>query len=250
MEPGYHIPRGLVLQVLWAGLMGKPRELREEAQAFVRGIHPPPLILGEECIPKSGPFLLLMNHYCRPGFAVWWLALSISSRLGMPHTWVSASEWTAPDRWYGPMKTGVSGWIFGRLAKVYGLLSMPPMPPNPREAERRAAAVRRVLTYVERQPEAVVCMAPEGRDVGRGRLGWPTSGAGRFISLLAARGLQILPVGGWEEGGTLVIRFGEPYRLEPIRAAGEREGTDKRMAEAVMRSIARLLPEDMRGEFG
>lgn len=250
MGPRYLIPRDIVFKILWAGLSGKRRDLRLDARACMRGIQPRPRILGQECIPTCGPFLLVTNHYQRPGFAVWWQALSISARLTMPHTWVIASEWTAPGRWYEPLKAGLSHFLFGRLARVYGLISMPPMPPSPRDVEDRAAAVRRALAYLESQPKAVLCMAPEGRDMGTGGLGWPPSGAGRFIALLAARGLWILPAGGWEEGRELLIRFGDPFRLEKHQTKERREEMDHRIAGTVMKRIAEQLPETMRGEFG
>lgn len=250
MEPWYHIPGDMVIKILWAVLSGRRRDLRLDARACIRGFRPPVRILGEECIPSGGPFLLVMNHYQRPGFAVWWQALSVSARLRMPHIWIIASRWTASGRWYEPVKVGISRFLFGRLAGIYGLASMPPMPPNPQDVEARAAAVRNVLAYVESQPQAVVCMAPEGRDVSTGGLGWPPSGAGRFISLLAARGLAILPVGGWEEGGELKIHFGPLFRLERPQAGGKREELDRLIAETVMKRIARVLPEAMRGEFG
>ncbi len=250
MYPGYHTPRDLVLKVIGAGLRGKRRDLHHDAQAFVQGIRPPLRSLGEDLIPRRGPFLLVVNHYYRPGFAVWWLALGVSSLLPMPHTWVTASEWTAPGRWYEQAKTGATRFLFQRLAEVYGLLSMPPMPPRPKEVEERARSVRRALAYVESQPEAVLCLAPEGRDVDPRGPGQPPPGTGRFISLLTRGGMPILPVGGWEQGGELVIRFGEPYRLErTAEGAGTKEETDRRTAQTVMRSIAALLPLPLRGEF-
>jgi hypothetical protein len=124
------------------------------------------------------------------------------------------------------------------------------MPPRPQDVEKRAGAVRAALAYVEDQPKAAICLAPEGRDMPGGNLGWPPSGVGRFISLLTARGLPLLPVGGWEEQGELVLHFGPPFRLEPPPpGTKDRDARDRLIAQAVMKSIAGLLPEPMRGEF-
>jgi hypothetical protein len=245
----YQYPPNLVFKMAWAGLTGGRRDFYADARAFIKTMTPPLRVMGNECIPARGPFLLLMNHYYRPGFEVWWLSLAISSRLPMEHSWVTASEWTAAGKWYEPLKGTVSRFLFRRLAGMYGFLPMPPMPPRPQDVMARADAVRMALRYVESHPQAGLCLAPEGRDIG-GHLGWPPPGAGRFISLLAARGLHILPVGGWEQEGQLVIQFGAPYRLENEVPGGMKgEGRDRAVAQVVMKSIASLLPESMRGEF-
>jgi hypothetical protein len=250
MSAAYRFPPGLAIQVTVAALFGARRGLRGDARRCIETLRPPVCFLGEENIPASGPFLLLMNHYYRPGFAVWWLSLAVSSRLQAEHAWVIASQWTAAGKWYGPLREAASRLLFTRLAKVYGFLPMPPMPPRPEDTMARADAVRAVLSYVESHPQSALCLAPEGRDILDGRLGWPASGAGRFIALLAAR-MPILPVGGWEQDGVLTVRFGAPYRLKiPVINGGQmtRE-RDRLVSGTVMRSIAALLPESMRGEF-
>ncbi|HEY6074710.1 MAG TPA: hypothetical protein VIV15_15330, partial [Anaerolineales bacterium] len=135
--------------------------------------------------------------------------------------------------------------------KVYGFLPMPPMPPRTQDTVARASAVRAVLSHVEAHPQSALCLAPEGRDLLDGQLSWPPSGAGRFILLLAARGMPVLPVGGWEQDGALQVRFGEPYRLKiPVIDGWQMtKERDRLAAGIVMRSIAALLPESMRGEF-
>jgi hypothetical protein len=206
--------------------------------------------MGVEHIPAHGPGLILMNHYHRPGFNVWWLSMAVSSRLSMPHTWMMSAEWTAPGKWYEPLKRTWSRAIFRRLAAVYGFLLMPPMPPRPRDVAERAASVRAALTYVERTEDPVLCLAPEGRDMPGGILGRPASGTGRFLSLLATRGMPILPVGGWEEDGRLTVHFGRGFELDAAASPRVRSAARDRMAEEiVMRNIARLLPESLRGEF-
>jgi hypothetical protein len=91
--------------------------------------------------------------------------------------------------------------------------------------------------------------APEGRDnIPSGALTWPPSGAGRFLALVAAKGLNILPAAGWEQAGELRIRFGPAYRLDiPKKLSNDEK--DRLASERVMRSIAELLPENLRGDF-
>jgi hypothetical protein len=91
-------------------------------------------------------------------------------------------------------------------------------------------------------------------DMPGGVLGWPPSGAGRFVSLLAAGGTHILPAATWEQDGQLMIRFGAPYRLRVKHQHGPSadvrgEARDRLAAYTIMKSIAALLPKSMRGEF-
>jgi 1-acyl-sn-glycerol-3-phosphate acyltransferase len=251
MYPKYEFPRRLFVRVAVDMLLGRRRDFRLDASACIRSLQPPLRVLGAEHIPARGPCLLVMNHYARPGFAVWWLSMAVSSLLPAQHAWMIAARWTAPDQWYEPLKELYSGFVSRRLAHTYGFLRMPPMPPRPQETLERAAAVRAALRYVEHTPEAVLCLAPEGRDMPEGRLGMPPEGVGRFISWLASRGLPLLPAGGWEQAGALTVRFGPPYRLEErlLPESGRPGQRDHNAARIVMQSIACLLPESLRGEF-
>jgi hypothetical protein len=248
MYPKYEYPTHLYFKLIYAMLLRRRRDFHVDALGCIRTLDPPLRILGSEHIPPLGPCLVVMNHYSRPGFRVWWLSMAISSLLTMPHAWIIASEWTAPGQWYEPLKETWSRFVSQRLAHTYGFLRMPPMPPRPQDVAERAASVRAALNYVEKTPNAVLCIAPEGRDMPEGRLGWPASGTGRFLSLLAECGLLIVPVGGWEEAGALTVRFGAGYRLE-VQRGTRAEVRDRLATEIVMRSLAGLLPESLRGEF-
>ena len=250
MYPRYEIPRKLVFQVAGAVLSGGRRDLHADAAVCVAALGPALRVLGGENIPQVGPALIVMNHYQRPGFKVWWLSLVVSSLLPMQHTWLMSAEWTAPGVWYEPLKSAASRALFRKLAGVYGFLLMPPMPPRPQDVAERASSVRGVLSYVEHVQDPVLCLAPEGRDMPGGVLGRPASGTGRFLSLLAARGLPFVPIGGWEQDGRLTVHFGPPYRLEATAPPRSKSETRDHAAEdIVMKSIANLLPESLRGEF-
>jgi hypothetical protein len=152
-------------------------------------------------------------------------------------------------RWYPPLGGPFSRYALPRLARVYGFTSMPPMPPRPKDVAARAKAVRKVLTYIEKTENPVLLLAPEGRDnLSGGALDWPPSSAGRFLSLITAKGLAVLPVGGWEQDGALCVRFGPGYTLSipPGLSADEK---DRAASQAVMKAIAALLPQHLRGEF-
>jgi hypothetical protein len=107
----------------------------------------------------------------------------------------------------------------------------------------RAAAVRRVLKYARQAERPLIGLAPEGGDFAvPGRLAEPPSGVGRFILHLSALGLEISPVGIFEDGECLCLRFGPRYHLEtfPQLSASVR---DRSASQQVMQHIAGLLPE-------
>lgn len=146
--------------------------------------------------------------------------------------------------WLAPF----SRWLLRRIARMYDAFSMPPMPPAPQDVEVCAATVRHVIAFARRQPDARVCLAPEGRDSGDGSLILPPSGAGRFILQLGRAGMTILPAGVCEDGGAWQVRFGPAFTL----AAPDHLSADERDEWAswrVMSAIADLLPRRLRGAF-
>src|SRR5512139_2535697 len=105
MVPGYEIPRKLIIQIAWAALAGRRRDFHADARKYIDSLSPPLCVLGTGNIPVHGPGLIVMNHYHRPGFNVWWLSMAITAQLPMPHTWMMSAEWTAPGKWYEPLKS-------------------------------------------------------------------------------------------------------------------------------------------------
>jgi hypothetical protein len=91
-----------------------------------------------------------------------------------------------------------------------------------------------------------VGITPEAR--GSGRLVEPPRGSGLFLLALARRGVPFLPVAVWEEGTTLVFRFGPPFRLS-VPEGQSREEADRLARERVMTAIGLLLPPDWWGEY-
>ena len=139
--------------------------------------------------------------------------------------------------------------LTAQLVLRYGFFRMPPMPPDPRQVEQRALAVRQVIAYVRRNPAARIGLAPEGRDLPGGVLGWPPPGGGRFMLTLAQMGLALSPAGVYEEGGRLVVRVGPSFALSaPAGLRGEE--LDCHASRQVMQRIAALLPDSLQGEFG
>jgi hypothetical protein len=189
-----------------------------------------------------------VNHYHRPGFGAEWIALSVSAFVPCEMHWLMTAEWTAPGKWYEPLKAACSRLLLNRLSRVYGYTSMPPMPPRPKDVGARARSVRAVLEHARRHPDFMLGLAPEGADQAGGQLSLPASGVGRFALLLAGLGSAFVPVGAYEAGGSFCLHFGPAYRLE-VPPGLPTDEKDRAAAEMMMKNIAVLLPAHLRGEF-
>jgi hypothetical protein len=233
---------------------GRPRSFQCDAHRLIAGLDPPPKVEGHLPDFGRGGWVLVMNHFARPGFRAWWIALAVSWLVPRQVHWVMTSTFTYPDRWRGAWLTPLSTIVLTRLAGCYGFTSMPPMPPRPGDVAARAQAVRRVLALAQRTPPPVIAMAPEGADAAGGILQplWP--GTGRFLLQLARRGLRFLPLGVFEAEGRLCLNIGRSFLLDFSGIHGSEGkdsagGDDRRAAEGVARAIAACLPKALRGSF-
>jgi len=242
-----YLPRvilGLALNVVFGGR----RSFHRDSQVCIGRLKPSLHVFGKKNIPQAGPCLITFNHYYRPGFDAWWMALALAAVVPVEIHFVMTGELTFPGKWYAPVGMFGSRLLLRRLARLYGFTTMPPMPPRPGDVAERARSVRQALSFVCHNPQAIIGLAPEGGDQLGGVLTLPPAGAGRFISLLAASGLRIVPVGIYEQYGALCLNFGQGYDLE-FRcdlSLGER---DHAIASTVMCKIAALLPIALRGVF-
>lgn len=214
MRSTHPVPWRLVIELVRDVVLRRRRSFRQDALYCVANRYPPLQVYGEQYIPSQGPCLITFNHYFRPGFKAWWLALGIGSLIPVEMFWILAGAWTYPDFLRRNLLTPASQVLFRRLAGVYGFTTMPPIPPRPQDVEARASAVRRVLAYARHMDKPVIGLAPEGMDSPVGELGKPPPGAGRFIQQLTRIGLMLVPVGAFEEGDVVCLRFGPSYRLE------------------------------------
>lgn len=157
------------------------------------------------------------------------------------------SAWTKRTSGWDAFKTCLTTIIFARLARMYGFVTIPAMPPHPTEATERAISIRRLMRVLRSRPDAILCLAPEGMDFPDGILGEPHPGSGKFIIQLYGCLHQILPVGVYEDGGVLTVNFGKPYSLNGVENDRNQE---KAVIHTIMRHIAALLPVKMRGIYG
>ncbi len=251
--PRYPTPWSVAGGLAWDTLTSRPRSFVKDARRAVAGLRPPLEVVGEEHVPPTGPLLLTCNHYSRPGFQAWWLAFAITTALAERRAagadedvvWVMTAAWRfETSRWKHRVLTPISRRTFARIARTYGFVTMPPMPPAPEEMHERAAAVLRTVRLARRlaQTGGVLGLAPEGRDVPVG-LADPPPGAGDFIALLVEAGMTVLPCSVTEANGQLRVRFGPAF--VPVIPAN-RAQRDRAVADQVMNAIARLLPEASR----
>ena len=245
----YRLPYRIVGGLVWSAVALQSRSFARDAQTAMASAYPAPEVLGSQHIPPRGPCLVTCNHYSRPGLGAWWTVLAIASAVAARRApdadpeihWVMTAAWTFPESaWRRRVLTPLTHWAFARAAHVYGFVTMPPMPPDPREVEQRALAVLRTVRLAHRAvlEGGMVGLAPEGRDF-PGTLGQPPEGAGEFIALLVRAGLPILPVGVSEPEGRLRVSFG-PLLVPDIPP--ERARRDWAVSRQVMAAIALQLP--------
>lgn len=245
--PRYPLVNATTLRILASVVAGRPRSLRRDALEMVAHMHPPPRVHGPLPEACEAGIALTPNHYHRPGFGAWWIALAISAALPMEICWVMTAAWRYSDPLRGHTLTPVSRALFQRVARSYGFIRMPPMPPHPADLPARAAAVRALLRHVSTVRSPVIGLAIEGADSPDGGLGPPPPGVGRLLGRLIAQGMRIIPVGVYEAEGRLQIRFGS--LSEPPALSGGKREIDRKLAEWNLRAIAALLPEPLRGPY-
>jgi 1-acyl-sn-glycerol-3-phosphate acyltransferase len=244
----YRLRISVILRFIWAVLRGRTRNLAADVEATLMAARPKPQAINEQHIPPEGAFVLVGNHYERPGLKVFWGGMLVSRTVAQRRTSRKSLRWLMTSEWYdfrlGPLPVPVWAlrWLFRRIARVYGLVIVP------RAAERgvgRAAALRTILNVVRDGGESIG-LFPEA--VGTGQLIEPMPGVGSFLLSLSNRGIPILPVGIFEEGGRLIASFGPPFSIQVAQSAekGERE---RLASQQVMVAIGRLLPRELWGVY-
>lgn len=182
-----------------------------DAQRATCKLWPPLKIYGSPVVDRR--CLLTVNHYSRRGFQAWWIALAVSSATPQEIHWVITAAWRYPDRLRSWLITPTSRWVLQRIAHLYNFTIMPPMPPEPEETAARAKAVREIIRRVKYNECSLIGLAPEGGDfAAAGDVAELPKGTGRFALLMAGLGMDIQPVGIFEDQG-LCVRFGQPYHL-------------------------------------
>jgi len=250
--PHYRHSLRMLLPFLRA-LTGAPSSLSRDCALMLRDAHPAPRALNTHHIPSASSFILVINHYDRRGLGAWWSGALVAATIARHRTDpreirpVMAREWWYPKGWQRLVKQPFSRWAFGRIAKAYGIVTLPPV--NEEYKGTGGADVWRVLALTRGDPPELVGMAPEGF-TGAGRaLCEPPNGGGLFLILLSRNKIPFLPVGIFEDDeDRLTANFGAPFTLS-VPASLPREERDREAARQVMVQIGRLLPEWMWGAY-
>ena len=246
--PKYSYPPDRFVRAAWDLLLLRRRDLQQDAKACIERMNARLKVLGRENIPQRGGCVLTINHFHRPGLGAQWIALAVTARVPVPMRWVVTGELMCQGKWYQAIGSRASRIFLRRLAYLYELITMPPMPPRPRDMEARAASVRAILEYIRDRNDPVLGISPEGHNPPNGILTQPAPGFGRFAILLARAGMRFIPVSGYEANGIFHLHFGQEYQLS-IRNDLPADERDEQAMRIVMGNIACLLPTHLRGEF-
>ncbi|MBI2913556.1 MAG: hypothetical protein HYY03_06515 [Chloroflexi bacterium] len=248
-EKAYRLPVSYMLRFLLATLLGRQRDLGHDIKGVLKSARPRARVSGDHHIPAEGPFVLVANHYDRPGLKVFWGGMLAAGAIYDRRRTGRSLHWLMTSEWYNfrlggvlPVPVWFLRWLFRRIARVYGLVVVP------RSGERamgRAAAMRTILDVVDKQGEPIG-LFPEG--LGKDVLIEAMPGTGLFLQSLSRRGIPILPAGIYEEDGVLRVGFGPAFAVE-VGRQGEKDERDRLAREQVMAHIGRLLPPRMWGPY-
>jgi 1-acyl-sn-glycerol-3-phosphate acyltransferase len=254
----YQFPRLGLVEFAFYLLLGIRRSFAADSRRTMRANPPLPTVIGLENVPLQGPFIIVANHYETTTFAMHFAGMAASAAVAQRRPDSPEIRWIMTSEWHGrhigpiPIPLWLIRWVFGRVALLYGFVSMPRL-----ESDRagRATAVREAAAIVNpptveggekrRQGEPIGLM-PEA--TGKGTLIEAMPGTGLFLHMLSRRGVPLLPVGLYEEEGRPTVRFGEPFTLQVERMA-DRQEQDRLAREQVMVAIGRLLPRHMWGFY-
>ncbi|MEX2229353.1 MAG: hypothetical protein WEB13_06895 [Dehalococcoidia bacterium] len=243
----YHFPAGFVLRWLISAALRRRRVLAADASVLLRR-YPSPTVIGANLLPRETPFVLVLNHYERPGMRMWWTALYAVAVITERRPDVSIA-WISTDRFGGWRVWGVPlvpeaavRWFMRRVAFAYGLLIL-----NPRDVHAAARVLRAAALALRRGH--VVGITPEaGNAPGLRRhlrTAWP--GSGNAIAWLSRGHVPVVPIALWEDdGGRVVVQVGKARCLDP----SERDAPIAAKTNEVMRAVAALLPDELRGPYG
>jgi 1-acyl-sn-glycerol-3-phosphate acyltransferase len=243
--PRYKFPR---LPLAWFGvylLFGWRRSLLRDCQTFLRTNPFPRRVEGIDHVPAAPPFVLVANHYGRPGLRPYHCGMIVTGLLAQARPTLPHIRWAITSEWFGrrlgpvPIPPSLYRWTFRRVARVYPLAIMPR---RAGEVVARAAVLRDIVRALRH--EAVGLMPEAG---GSGTLRQPLEGSGLFVASLVRRGVPVIPVGLWDDGETLVVSFGPPLAL--ASTGKDRLEQDRSASEQMMVAIGRLLPERQWGVY-
>ncbi len=236
---GYPSINTTVLKCILARLTGRRRSLHDDAVRLSAQLRPPIRYEGLEHIRLQKPYVVMVNHYARPGFSTPWIALGISAVLPAEVTWIMSNEWLFEGNPFAFVLRPLMRFVLRSITLAYGLVPMPTMVQGYSTPQERMIGVREAIERVREDPNCILGITPEGMDSPNGKLMLPPTGVGRFMLHLSEMGLPILPAAVFEADGCLHVHFGEPSHLE-VAGGLSSLATDLAAREWIMQRIAYL----------
>jgi 1-acyl-sn-glycerol-3-phosphate acyltransferase len=194
---------------------------------------PRPVITGQQHFPTEGAFILVANHYQRPGLWIGWVGALLAEavcrqRGGDPPLRIVVTATQQVKLAGRALTIPLSGWFLSRVAEFWGMIRMPSAVS---QVNQRAAALRRVIGALKNGEPVLVF--PEGEEGSAHGLTQALPGTGAFLAMVS-RYAPLIPVGFWEDGAVLRGCVGPPFEL-----SSRDDGENRR---EVMRQIAALIP--------
>lgn len=244
------LPLTFPMKVIASSLLKRKRSFRLDACNLMLNTRGNLRIIDNQSPLKAGRTLFVTNHYSAPGFSALWIAIALAAAIPQDVHWVMTSAWTFPHHPLRKVLRRVSEQALRRIALVYDFTLMPPMPPDPREADLRAIAIRELFSLARKNPALSFALVPEGRDFPGGILGEPPAGVGRFIFEFSKLGFEIQPVGFYSDKKSMILNFGKPFIFQDIDYEMPKANFDAMISQKIMTAIAQLLPVHLRGQYG
>jgi hypothetical protein len=195
------------------------RDVDDFSAGVVARMSPPPVYRGLEHIPADGRFLVIANHYQRPGMWILHPASAITQavrqRIGPgnpPVHWVVTANW--PPIRIGPWRIPSPGdLLLPRVAHVLHCYAVSFAKHNPGFT---AASIRRLLKDAPRL-DRPIGIFPEGVAGTAGRVTDPLPGVGRLIAKLRRPAVPVAI----SEQDRLILQFLPPLPADELAQAAD-----------------------------
>lgn len=246
----YRLPRRWVLEMGQAMLFKTARSIVDDSALAIRSLPLSPNVVGLEHLPAEGSFVLLANHYQRPGLWIGWSGAALINAVTSQRD-VDIHLVTTDRARLGRFEVPGTHWIFERVAAVWGLQRVTPEAFGAQAEGRQRYVLLHLMRLLRRRQQRPVCLIlmPEGDEGNADGLVEAAPGSGRALAAISGMDIPLVPAAVWEENGRLQVRFGEPFALAPDSQALSSRFQDRVYSEKIMLELARLLPPALRGRY-